>query len=268
MGLNINTNIPALGASRQADRSNRALSNVLQQLATQRRINRAADDAAGLAIAERFNSQVRQGQVEINNLQSGINVAQTAEGGLGVQQEAVQRIRELSIQAQNGTLSDENRAALNQEAQQLLQQIDDVATDTEFNGQNLLGQNTNIDLGTEGGSQVNINESTTQSLNLDSLDISTAAGAAAATQAADAALNDISANRSRIGAQQNRFESAINQRETAVLNQQEAESSIRDLDLARATVERTRNELLLQGSIASLAQTNVTPQSALRLLGT
>lgn len=268
MGLNINTNIPAIQGARQARRSDRALSNVLGQLATQRRINRAADDAAGLAIAERFNTQIRQGQVEARNLQSGINVAQTAEGGLSVQQDAVQRIRELSIQAQNGTLSDANRAALNEEAQQLRQQIDSVATDTEFNGQALLNQDQTIDLGTEGGNQIALAESTSASLGLDTLDLSTAAGAAAATQAADSALESIGSNRATIGAQQNRFESAIAQREVAVLNQQESESSIRDLDLARATVERTRNELLLHGSISTLVQSNVTPQSALRLLGT
>ena len=205
MGLNINTNIPAIAGARQARRSDRALSNVLAQLATQRRINRAADDAAGLAIAERFNSQIRQGQVEINNLQSGINVAQTAEGGLSVQQDAVQRIRELSLQAQNGTLSDENRAALNQEAQQLLEQIDTVATDTQFNGQQLLNQGQTIDLGTEGGNQIALPESTTQALGLDTLDISTAAGATAALQASDAALETIGASRSTLGAQQKPF---------------------------------------------------------------
>lgn len=267
MGLNINTNIPALLAGRQAGRADRALSNVLGQLATQRRINRAADDAAGLAIAERFNTQVRQGQVEINSLQSGINVAQTAEGGLDVQQQAVQRIRELSLQAQNGTLSDDNRAALNAEVQQLRSQIDSVATDTEFNGQNLLNEDTNIDLGTQSGNEITIAQSNSEALGLDTVDISTAAGAAAATTASDAALGQISQNRATIGAQQNRFESAINQREISVLNEQQAESSIRDLDLARATIERTRNELLLQSSISTLAQTNVTPQSALSLLG-
>jgi flagellin len=266
MGLNINSNIPALQASRQANRSNRALSNVLNQLASQRRINRAADDAAGLAIAERFNTQIRQNQVEISNLQSGINVAQTAEGGLDVQQDAVQRIRELSLQAQNGTLSDENRAALNQEAQQLRAQIDSVATDTEFNGQNLLDSDTDISLGTT-GNEINIASSNANALGLDTLDISTVEGAAAALDASDSALEQISGNRATIGAQQNRFESAINQREIATINEQEAESSIRDLDLARATVERTRNQLLLQGSISTLVQTNVTPQSALSLLG-
>jgi len=268
MGLNINTNIPALQGARQARRSDRALSNVLAQLATQRRINRAADDAAGLAIAERFNTQIRQGQVEVNSLQSGINVAQTAEGGLSVQQDAVQRIRELSLQAQNGTLSDDNRAALNQEVQQLLEQVDTVATDTQFNGQTLLNQDSTIDLGTEGGNQVALTESTTQSLGLNGLDISTAGGASAALQAADSALTAITSNRATVGAQQNRLESAIQQREVSILNQQESESNIRDLDLARATIEQTRNQLLLRSSISTLSQTNVTPQSALRLLGT
>lgn len=268
MGLNINTNLSALEASRQTRRSEGALSRVLEQLASQRRINRAADDAAGLAIAERFNTQIRQGQAEINSLQSGVNLAQTAEGGLSVQQEAVQRIRDLSLQAQNGTLSDDNRAALNAEVQELLGQIDSVASDTEFNGQNLLNQDTTVNLGTESGNEVTITESNTQSLGLNGLDISTAGGAASALEAADNALASITTNRAGIGAQLNGFESAITQREGAILNQQEAESSIRDLDLARATVERTRNELLLRGAVSTLVQTNVTPQSALRLLGT
>lgn len=267
MGLNINTNLSALEASRQTRKSSGALSKVLGQLASQKRINKAADDAAGLAIAERFNTQIRQGQAESNSLQSGINLAQTAEGGLSVQQDAVQRIRDLSLQAQNGTLSNDNRAALNAEVQSLLGQIDSVASDTEFNGQNLLNQDTTINLGTEGGNQVTVNQSNTQSLGLNGLDIGTPGGAAAALAAADSALSNIESNRAGVGAQQNRFESAISQREVAIQNQQEAESSIRDLDIAQATADRTRNELLLRSSISTLVQTNITPQSALRLLG-
>lgn len=267
MGLNINTNLSALEASRETRRSSSALSKVLEQLGSQRRINRAADDAAGLAIAEGFNTQIRQGQAEANNLQSGINLAQTAEGGLSVQQEAVQRIRDLSLQAQNGTLSDDNRAALNAEVQELLGQIDSVAEDTQFNGQNVLNQDTTVDLGTESGNRIAISASNTQSLGLNGVDISTAGGAAAALEAADEALLSIESNRAQIGAQQNGFESAIAQRESAILNQQEAESSIRDLDIAQATVERTRNDLLLRSSMSTLVQSNVTPQSALRLLG-
>lgn len=266
MGLNINTNLSALEASRQTRRADTALSKVLGQLASQQRINKAADDAAGLAIAERFNTQIRQGQAEANSLQSGVNLAQTAEGGLSVQQDAVQRIRELSLQAQNGTLSNDDRAALNAEAQSLLGEIDSVASDTQFNGQNLLNQDTTIDLGTSGGNQVNVSRSNTQSLGLNGLDISTPGGAAAALDAADNALTSIENNRSGLGAQQAGFESAIEQREVSVLNQKEAESSIRDLDIAKATADRTRDELLLRSSLSTLVQSNVTPQSALRLL--
>lgn len=267
MGLNINTNLSALEASRQTRRADTALSKVLGQLASQQRINKAADDAAGLAIAEGFNTQIRQGQAEANSLQSGINLAQTAEGGLSVQQDAVQRIRELSLQAQNGTLSSDNRAALNAEVQGLLGEIDSVASDTQFNGQNLLNQDTTIDLGTGGGNQVDINASNTQSLGLNGLDISTPGGAAAALSATDSALTSIENNRSGIGAQQAGFESAIEQREGSIQNQKEAESSIRDLDIAKATAERTRNDLLLRSALSAQVQANVTPQSALRLLG-
>ncbi len=254
-------------ASRQTRRSNNALLQSLRGLASGRRINQAADDAAGLAIAERFNSQIRQGRQEINNLQSGVNLLSTADGALTVQQQATQRLRELSIQASNGTLSDANREAINAEAQQLIQQIDSIAQDTQFNGQNLLEENTTLDLGTEGGNQVNINASTAQDLGVDTIDLSTAAGASAAIGAADAALEQLSLNQANIGAQANRFESAITQRETNVLNAAESEAAIRDLDVARAVIERTRNEILLQSGIAAIAQSNVSSQLAVRLLG-
>ncbi len=267
MGLSINSNIPALGAQRNARQTNGILSKALQQLASGRRINRAADDAAGLAIAEGFNSQSRQGRVEINNLQSGISAAQTAEGGLGIQQDAVQRIRELAVQASNGTLSDDQRAALNAEAQQLVDQIDDTAAGTEYNGQNLLNEDTNIDLGTEGSAQLSINESTADSLGVGGIDLSTAGGAAAALESADAALSEISQNRSNIGAQVNRFESGINQREVTVENTISAESAIRDADLARVAIEQSRGQILHQAGLAGLVQSNLAPQSALSLLG-
>lgn len=268
MGLRVNNNIPALNAGRQARRANNQLTENLRQLGSGLRINRAADDAAGLAIADRFNTLVRQGQVEINNLQSGINVAQTADSGLSTQQDAVSRIRELAVQAGNGTLTDAQRGALNQEAQQLIEQINTTASDTEFNGQQLLSEDQTISLGTEGENQIELQGSTAADLGLDTLDLSTAAGAAAALEATDAASAQISANRANIGAQSNRFESAIEQRSVAVQNQQESESNIRDLDVARGVIERTRNQVLLQASIGSIVQSNVTPQSALRLLGT
>ena len=267
MGLNINTNIVGLQAGRNTRQTNRLLNNTLRQLSSGLRINRAADDAAGLAIAERFSSQVRQSRVEANNLQSGINAAQTAEGGLSVQQDATQRLRELSLQAANGTLSEGQRQALNAEAQQLVDQINDVSQDTQFNGQGLLNQDQTIDLGTEGGSALELQDASAGALGLDTIDLSTADGANAALGAIDTAQQQIANNRASLGAQTNRFESAINQRDIAGENAAAAESQIRDLDIARAALERSQNEVLLQSGISALAQGNISQQSALQLLG-
>jgi flagellin len=237
-------------------------------LASGLRINRAADDAAGLAIAETLDTRVRQYSQEVNNLQSGVNYLQTAEGGLSNQQEGLQRVRELAVQAANGTLSDEQRAALNQEAQQILDGIDETAANTEFNGTLLLdGSAAPVPLGTEGDIEVEIAESTTSSLGLGGLDVTTESGAEAAIGQVDTALERISANRAALGAQENRLVSAIEAREVASENSQAAESQIRDLEYARAVVEQTRNQVLLQGGVGIMAQANVQRQNVLGLLG-
>jgi flagellin len=268
MGLRINNNLPALDAARQTNRTSSLLTQQLERLASGRRINRAADDAAGLAIAERFSTRVRQGQAELNNLQTGVNLAQTADGGLEIQQQALGRLRELAVQGANGTLNDDQRTALNAEAQQLIEQIGGVANDTQFNGVALLnGSQSNVSLGVEGEIQVNLDESTPDALGVSGLDISSQGGAAAALGTIDTALSRVDQSRSSLGAQQNRFESAIQQRETNIANAQDAESRIRDLDVARASIEQSRNEVLLQASIAGTVQGNVTAQSALRVLG-
>ncbi len=268
MGLSINTNNPALGAQNQTRRNILELNQVNERLASLQRINRAADDAAGLAIAERLNTLARQSQVEVNNLQSGINVAQTADSGLEIQQDAVQRIRDLSLQAANGTLSDDNRQALNAEVQQLLGQIDDVARDTQFNNQTLLDEDRTISLGTESDSlQVETRASTLQSLGLTGLDISTAEGAASALEAVDTASESINANRSELGAQLNRFERAIEQREVEQVNTLDAESRIRDADVARLIIDRTMAEVRSQSGLSAIVQGNITSQSVLRVLG-
>lgn len=269
MGLQINNNIPGLNAQRQAQSTSRSLLRNFEQLATGLRINRAADDAAGLAISERFRTQVRQFTQEVNNIQSGINAVQTAEGGLGTQQDAVGRIRELAVQAANGTLTDDQRTALNAEAQQLLDQIGDTAENTEFNGRQLLnGTAATVPLGTEAGDQVNFGTSTVDALGLNGLDIGTQAGATAALDRLDTAAQRIDQNRANLGAQQNRLERGIEARETTSVNLQNSESLLRDLDIARATTERTRNQVLLQGSLSALVQGNLVPQSAAQLLGT
>lgn len=268
MGLRINTNLPALNINRQVQEASLRLVRGFEGLASGLRINRARDDAAGLAIAEALQRRVRQYGVEVNNLQTGLNAAQTAEGGLTVQQEAVQRIRELAVQAATGTLSEEGRAALNAEAQQLIEQINETAESTQFNGIGLLnGSQPTIPLGTEGGAVLNLNESTAASLGLAGLDLSTPAGAESALGALDTALNRISQDRGNLGAQMSRFERGIATRENAVVNATEAESRIRDLDFARAVIEQTRNRILTQAGIGLLAQSNLSGANALRLLG-
>lgn len=269
MGLRIDGNIPPLGAQRQTQQTSNRLIEGLNRLATQRRINSAADDAAGLAIAERFRSQVVQYTQESANLQSGVSALQTAEGGLSAQQDAVGRLQELAVQASNGTLTDDQRQAINTEAQQLLEQIGETGANTEFNGTQLLdGSNPTVALGTESGDEIALNESTPDSLGISGLDLSTAGGAADALNRLDTAADRISQNRATVGAQQNRLERAIDQRAQATQNAAEAESRIRDLDVAQQVIEQTRDETLLQSGIASIVQGNLQAGTVSRLLGT
>ncbi len=268
MGLRINADIPAINARRQAQQTSNRLIQGLERLSSGLRINRAADDAAGLAIAERFRARIRQHTQEVNNLQTGVNVIQTAEGGLEAQQEGLGRLQELAVQAANGTLTDEQRAAINEEAQQIIEEIDVVAENTEFNETPLLnGATTTIELGTEGGNQINLNESTANALGVNTVDLTTQAGAAAAVETVGAAINQVSQNRAGLGAQENRLVRAIEQRETGIVNEEAAQSRIRDLDIARQTIEQARNEVLLQGGIAGMIQGNLQTQAAARLLG-
>lgn len=268
MGLSINNNVQGILAARQAEQTANGLFDGLRQLATQQRINQAGDDASGLAIAERFRTQVLQFTQEAENLQSGLNLAQTADGGLSAQQEAVGRIQELAVQAANGTLNDDQRAALNAEAQELLAQIDETAEGTEFNGVRPLDGSieSGLDLGAGDGATVNVNESTVESLGLDGLDLSTAAGAQSAIDQLNTAQARLDQNRAGVGAQVNRFEQSISVRETATQSAQESESAIRDLDVARATIEQTRNQLLLEGATSAIQQSGISAQSALNLL--
>ncbi len=267
MGLAINTNLPALRAGQQSARTSGLLARTLEQLSSGRRINRAADDAAGLAIADQLDALARQGQTEINSLQSGINVAQTADSGLETQADAVLRIRELAVQASNGTLSQDQRDAINTEAQQLLEQIDETAANTEFNGQNLLDQDTTISVTPNGSQQVQVSQSNTTALGLNGLDLSSQGGAQAALEQLDTALEDINDNRANVGAQSNGFESAINTRSESVINARASESAIRDLDFAKAAIDKARADVLGRTGIQALLQSRVTPQNALRLLG-
>lgn len=267
MGLRIDNRVAAAAPQRHVEQTTRSMLESLHRLASAKRINSAADDAAGLAIAERLRSEVAQANRESENLQYGISATQTADAGLEVQGDAVQRLRELALQASNGTLSPDQRASLNAEAQGLLQAIDETARSTEFNGTRLLdGSQTAVPLGTESGVQLALTASTTASLGISGVDVSTVSGAQSAVAAIDSALEQVGANRALFGAQQNALESAIAIRESSALNAAEAESRIRDADVARLAIEQARNQVLLGAGIQAIRGSSLSHDVASRLL--
>lgn len=270
MGLRINTNIPALNTSRVLDRSTRDLNRSLERLSSGLRINRAADDAAGLAVAEGFRTQVRGAQVAQRNAQDGISLVQTAEGALSETTNILQRVRELAVQAANGTQSSANRVSLNNEVQQLIAQVESIALDTRFNGINVLSSNQSITLQTGAYAsqtlQVAIGGARSSDLRVSAVNISITAGAVSALSIIDIALASVNSIRSTLGAYQNRLEFTINTLAIQEENAASSESSIRDADIARETIRFTRSQILVNAGVSVLSQTNVTPQTALTLL--
>tara|TARA_R110001592_G_scaffold249523_1_gene512011 strand:+ start:920 stop:1735 length:816 start_codon:yes stop_codon:yes gene_type:complete len=271
MGLRINTNVAALNTARVLKRSTSSLNKSLERLSSGLRINRAADDAAGLAIAEGFNSVVRGTQVAQRNAQDGISLVQTAEGALSETTNILQRIRELSVQAANGTQSTANRLSLDTEVDQLLAQIDDIAFDTEFNGVRVLSSNTSLTLQTgafQGQTLSILLTSATQGqIGVSVVNLQTTAGAVSALSTVDAALRSVNTLRSTLGAFQNRLEFTISTLAIQEENSAASESAIRDADIAQETIRFTRNQILVSAGTSILAQANIVPQTALQLLG-
>ena len=271
MGLRINTNVAALSAGRILNRSTQDLNTTLTRMASGLRINSARDDAAGLAIAEGFRSVVRGSAVSQRNAQDGVSMVQTAEGALGETTNILQRVRELAVQAANGTNSDTNRAALDNEVQQLLAQIDDIAFDTEFNGVRVLSsaQTITLQTGAQQGQTlaIAVQGASTGDLGVSTVTISSVAGAVSALAQIDDAIQSVSTVRSSFGAFQNRLEFTINTLAIQEENSAAAESAIRDADIARETTNFTRSQILVNAGTSVLAQANVMPQMALSLLG-
>lgn len=271
MGLRINTNVAALNASRTLRRSTSQLNTSLERLSSGLRINRAKDDAAGLAIADGFRSQVRGAQVAQRNVQDGVSLVQTAEGALSETTNILQRIRELAVQASNGTQSTTNRDALNTEVVQLLSQIDDIALDTEFNGLSVLSTAQTVTL--QAGAQtsqtlaVTVNGAKSNDLGVSSVRVSSVALAVSALSTVDRALISVNSLRSTFGAFQNRLEFTLNTLAIQEENAAASESAIRDADIAVETINFTRNQILVNAGTTVLAQANVVPQTALTLLG-
>ena len=262
----INTNIMSLNAQRNLSSSQNALATSLERLSSGLRINSAKDDAAGLAISERFTSQIRGLNQAIRNANDGISLAQTAEGALQEVTNNLQRIRELAVQSANATNSTEDREALDAEVQTLIEEIGRVAGATTFNGVQLLdnADDLTFQVGANVGDTVDV--STVDVGTVITGNVLDVAGSEALITAVGAALDTVNGVRADFGAAQNRFESIIANLQNSVENQSAARSRIRDADFAAETAELTRAQILQQAGISVLSQANAQPQAVLALL--
>jgi flagellin len=274
MSLFVNTNVSALNAQRQLFNTSNSLDKSFERLSSGLRINSAADDAAGLQISNRLTSQVEGLNQGIRNANDAISLTQTAEGALGETTNALQRIRQLAIQSQNGINSDDDRVALQKEVTALTSEIDRISTDTQFNNVELLDGNFSAVflVGSNAGQTVSVNLESSSGfgitgLGLSGLSISSAGGASAALAAIDGAISTIGATRADLGALENRFQSSIRNMSNVAENLSAARSRITDTDFAAETANLTRNQIMQQASISVLSQASQRPQLALSLLG-
>jgi flagellin len=242
----------------------------MDRLSSGKRINSAKDDAAGLAIATRMDAKVRGLSQAIRNSNDGISLAQTAEGAMQESSNILVRMRELAVQASNGTSTLSDRTALQAETTQLISQLGDIATRTDFNGTALLDgtANINIQTGVNSGDTVNITIGDLQAagLGVAAVDISTVAGAGAALTLVDTAINTVASSRATLGAVQNRLESNVNNLTSTVTNLAEAKSRIEDTDYSMETTKLASAQILAQASTAMLAQANQSQQGVMNLL--
>jgi flagellin len=273
MGLRINTNVTALNVHRNLVATDFELSKVMEKLASGLRINRAADDAAGLAVSEKLRTQVRGLQVATDNAQHAISMVQVAEGALNEVHAILQRLRELAVQASNDHLTDEDRAQIQKEVEALLAQIDYIGDTTQFNTKKLLSGTfettpLTFQVGANAGEQVAINISAvnTGALGINGLSVSNLESASAAIASIDNAISYVTSLRTHLGAFQNRLERIISNNNIGVENQSAAESRIRDVDMAKAVMELVRYQILQNTGVAALAQANALPQAVLSLL--
>ena len=265
----INTNVAALRAQDSSRVANNMLETAMNRLSSGKRINSAKDDAAGLAIATRMDARVRGFSQAIRNANDGISLAQTAEGAMAETSNILVRMRELAVQSANGTASATDRTALQAEVTQLISQIGDIATRTEFNGTALLtGATVNIQTGLATGQTVGITIGDLQAaaLGVAAVDISTVAGASSALALADTAINTVASQRANLGAVQNRLEATVNNLTAGVTNLSAAKSRIEDADYSAESTKLASSQILAQASTAMLAQANQSQQGVLNLL--
>lgn len=273
--MRINNNISAMNTYSKLTSAQTAQSKSLEKLSSGLRINRAGDDAAGLAISEKMRGQIRGLNQASRNSQDAISMIQTGEGALNETHSILQRMRELAVQSSNDTNTADDRAEIQLEVDDLIEELDRIATTTQFNGMNLLDATG----GTAGVFTFQIGANENQTLDVTFADMQSAAlgvsavdlGTDAATSTAaittiDDAIKLVSDERSQLGAKQNRLEHTINNLNATSENLQAAESRIRDVDMAKEMMEFTKNNILNQAATSMLAQANQQPQGVLQLL--
>ena len=275
MGLRVNTNIASINAQRNLLAVNQRLFRNFQHLSTGLRIATAADDSAGLAISERLRAQIRSLAQAERNANDGVSLVQTGEGALNEVSNILVRLRELAVQASNGSVSNNDKDTLQEEFSALVSEVNRIAKSTEFNGIHLLdGSATTasfqVGIGTDSTINqisVSLSPALSTSLGLSTLDIGSTGDTSFAISQIDGAINTVSQLRGDFGAIQNRLNSTIANLGSARENLSAAQSRIRDVDVAYETAQLTRNSILQQAAISILSQANAGPQAALTLLG-
>ncbi|MFM6926881.1 MAG: flagellin [Bdellovibrio sp.] len=277
MGMRISTNIAAVNAQRTLVSSQRSISKSMEQLSSGSRINKAADDAAGLAISEGLKSQIRSLSQAQRNANDGISMVQTAEGGLNEVSNILTRMRELGVQASSDTIGDTERGMLNKEVQQLKAESQRITQTTKFGTTKLIdgsGDKFDFQVGIGNDNEadrISFNAGETNasidSLGIAGFDFSSKTGAQDSLAAIDEAQTKVNGFRAGLGALQNRLTSTVDNLGVQNENISAANSRIRDTDIAAATSEQARNSVLLQSNTSVLAQANSMPQAALKLIG-
>jgi len=266
----INTNVSALSAQNALRTNARSMNTSMEQLSTGSRINSAKDDAAGLAIGQNMTSQIRGLNMAVRNINDGVNMMQTAEGAMIEQSNMLQRMRELAVQASNGTVSTTQRGYLNTEFQALATQIGSISSQTTWNGTNLLNTTSTFSFqaGQASGQTINVVVTSmgTASLGVSTASITTAAIAQTTIATLDTALNSINSQRATIGAGINRMTYAADNMSNISANATASRSTIMDTDYATASTNLAKNQIIQQAATAMLAQANQQPQSVLSLL--
>jgi len=266
MPMTINTNVVSLNAQRNLNSSQTSLATSMQRLSSGLRVNSARDDAAGLAIASRQDAQIRGINVAIRNANDGISLAQTAEGALATITDALQRMRELAVQAQNGSNGTSDRANLSAEYTALSAEIARIAAQTKFNGTAIVGASAGAQVFQVGANNGDTLTITTTTVTTVAGDLTTAANASTALGAIDTALDTVNTSRASYGAAMSRFSMAIQNLQISGENQAAARGRIMDADFAAETANLSRSQILQQAGSAMVAQANQLPNQVLALL--